>query len=255
MKAANLIQFLFAAHYSYLVESEWEERGGIFLVAPPGALKTTLAYTMDNFNDCICMGDVNVRTLGVLRDDVLEGRYKTFVFGEMEKLYARHPATAENVIGHLRQFVEEGMRQTAHEDKRSITMPARCMVVAAMTPTTYQRHIASWIDSGFARRFLTLAYRLDDPDAIPNAIAKWKKLKFDLPMAQWDGRLKIAYNLTEQEARRLQRLLKSQAGTSTPFVQLSKTACILKHKFPDVYMDMIADVGEAMGKDGAKLKI
>jgi hypothetical protein len=253
IKAISVIQFLHAAHHSWMVDSQWEERGGIMLIAPAGQWKTTMCYSLDGYSDALCLGDINIKSMHYIRDQILGGTYRTMVFGELEKLYARNPATAQNIEGVLKQLVEEGLRQFSFEDPRSARMPARALVVAALTPSIYGKNVSAWSESGFLRRFLRFRYTMHDPKIIMDAIEQWKKIVFDFPSV-WNGRLHAKYTLEEKDAKFLRSIIRNQEE-STPFVLLQKTACVLKLRLKDDWKNILEDIAPGFGKDGGLLTI
>jgi hypothetical protein len=234
-----------------MVQSPWEERGGIFLIAPGGQWKTTMSYSLDSYSDALCLGDINVKSMHFLRDQILGGTYRTLVFGELEKLYARNPATAINIEGCLKQLAEEGLRHFSFEDPRSARMPARALIIGALTPSIYGRFVSGWSESGFLRRFLRIKYAMEDSKIILDAVEKWQKITFEIPSV-WNGRIHIKYNLEPNESTFLRTIIRNQEE-STPFVLLQKTACILKHKLKDNWKQIIVDVAPTLGKDGGLL--
>lgn len=253
MQISSLLHVLHAAHHSYLVQSPWEERGGILIIAPPGQLKTTITYSLEAYSEALCISDINIRSMKSVRDQVLGGRYKTIAFGEMEKLYARNPATAANVEAHLKQFVEEGLRHFSHEDQSVAIMPARALVIAGITPGTFGKLYTAWSESGFARRFLKIQYTLKDEKAILRAVHEWKKIMFDVPTV-WDGRLGIKYNLEENDSKMVMNLMREQQE-STPTVLLKRITCVLKKRKPDEWKRILLDIAPALGRNGALLEL
>lgn len=223
------------------------------VIAPPGTFKTTSVYTLDSYSDALCLGDVNIKSMSYLRDQMVSGTYRTLVFGELEKLYARNPATAANIEGVLKQVMEEGLRHFSFENPLNARMPARALIVAALTPTIYGRMSTSWSESGFLRRFLRMQYVMADPKLIMDSVQRWEKLSFEVP-TMWNGRHIIKYNLDDKDAAYLRSLLRHQSD-STPFVLLSKIACVLKHRNKETWKEIIKDVSEAFGKQGALMQL
>jgi hypothetical protein len=253
VKVAPLLEFLHAAHHTWLVQSEWEERGGIMIIAPPGAWKTTLCYTLDSYTDAKCLGDVNIKSMHVLREQILSGTYRTLVFGELEKLYARNPATAANIEGVLKQLIEEGLRQFSFENPSASRMPARAMVLCAVTPSIYGKLMTAWVESGFLRRFLRMQYTMADPSALIDAIRNWKKIEFDMPSV-WTRKQEIKFNLDKNDTAFIGKIMKYNSD-STPNVLMQKIACVLKYRKPDQWHAIIESVGDAMGRNGALLHL
>lgn len=252
LPVSSLLWFIHSAHASWCVESPWKESGGILITAPPGQLKTTMLYTLEVYNDALCTSDINIRSMKSVRDMVLGGRYKSIVFGELEKLYARNPATAANIESHLKQFVEEGLRHFSHEDSAIPIMPARAMVLAGMTPSMFGRQYTGWNENGFLRRFICVQYVLDDEKAILNAVDNWKRINFQVPPEQ--PRFQLPYNLTEEESKFVMKLMDEQLH-STPTVLLKKIAVVLKHRHPKIWRVILEDMRPALGKNGARLTL
>jgi hypothetical protein len=254
MRVGTLLEVLHAAHYTWLVESPWEERGGIMLVAPPGQLKTTLVYTLEKCSEACTTSDINMISMKGLRDLVLAGRYKTICFGELEKLYARNPATAANIESHLKQFVEEGLRHFSHENSSVPIMPARALVIGAITPSAFGRNFTVWNENGFLRRFLRIQYVLKDEEVILNAVQNWKKIGLEIPIVINGNRAIIPYNLDSKESKFVMTILKEQPF-STPNVLLKRIAVVLKHSQPKRWREIITDLSPACGRNGALLEL
>jgi len=253
MHITSLLEVLHAAHHSWLVHSPWEERGGILIIAPPGQLKTTIILTLEAYSEALCLSDINIRSMKSVRDQVLGGRYKTIAFGELEKLYARNPATAANVEAHLKQFVEEGLRHFSHEDQSAPIMPARALVVGGITPSMFGKQVSAWTESGFLRRFLRMQYTMKDDKALLRAVDQWKKIGYEIPVT-WDGRVEIKYNLEENESKVVMRSMREQLDT-TPTVLLKRIICVLKKRKPERWRAILDDITPALGRNGALLEI
>lgn len=252
LPVSSLLAFIHSAHSTWCVESPWKESGGILVIAPPGQLKTTILYTLEVYNDALCTSDINIRSMKSVRDMVLGGRYKSIIFGELEKLYARNPATAQNIESHLKQFVEEGLRHFSHEDSAIPIMPARAMVLAGMTPSMFGKQYTGWNENGFLRRFICVQYVLNDEKAILAAVDKWKRLNLVVPSEQ--PRYQLRYNLTEDDSRFVMRLMDEQLH-STPTVLIKKIAVVLKSRHPKEWRRILEDVRPALGKNGARLTL
>lgn len=260
MKASNLIEVLSAAHLSKYVECNvFEQRGGIFLVAPPGSLKSRLiTNSLKCFPDCLRMSDLNVQTLGYMKQSFVEGKYSTMAFGEFEKLYQRNPATAANLEGHLKAMVEEGFGKESFSDQRAVSFEARILLIAGVTPSCYQQRLTRWIDNGFGRRFLWCAYTLADPEIIVNAIHAWKSLDFGKAVKEAPNSDSIPYTLTPKESMHVQDLVRGQVAVETPYVLMKKILCVLKwrHKKASKAMAILEDFAEGItGATPAKLTI
>jgi len=253
MHITSLLEVIHAAHHSWLVHSPWEERGGILIIAPPGQLKTTIILSLEAYAEALCLSDLNIRSMKSIRDQVLGGRYKTLAFSELEKLYARNPATASNVEAHLKQFVEEGLRHFSHEDQSAAIMPARALVVGGITPGMYGKLLTAWTESGFLRRFLRIQYALRDEKVLLQAIHNWKKVGFEVPVT-WDGRAMIKYDLEESESKRVMHAMRDQLD-STPTVLLKRICQVLKRRKPDKWKSILEDIAPALGRNGELLEL
>lgn len=257
MHAKTLIEVLSAAHLTRYVESNvFQQRGGLFLISPPGSLKSTLIKNaLACYPDALRLSDLNVQTLGYIKNSFIEGKYSTLAFGEFEKLYQRNPATAKNIEGHLKAMAEEGMSKQSFEDARSVSFETRIMIIGGITPGCYQRLFTGWMENGFARRFLWCSYVLDDPDAIMDAIDKWKSLSFGKTTKETPNNGVIDYAVTKAESAQIRTMLIGGAGQETPFVLLKKIYSVLKwrHKKPSQAMKIMHDFSECIGDKPAKL--
>jgi hypothetical protein len=229
----------------------------MFLVAPPGCLKSTIIKNaLQCYPDALRLSDLNVQTLGYIKSSFVEGKYSTLAFGEFEKLYQRNPATAKNIEGHLKAMVEEGFGKQSFEDARSVNFETRILVIGGITPGCYQRMFTGWMENGFARRFLWCSYTLDDPDTIINAIDKWKSLNFGKSTKECPNNGVIDYTVTKAESSKIRGLLAGSSSLETPFVFMKKIFCVLKwrHK-PKQAMAIMEDFSECIGEKPARLVI
>jgi hypothetical protein len=258
LKLSSLMEVLVAAHLTELVDSPFDQRGGIMLVAPPGNLKSTLiraAY--DHFPDAKVLSDLNIQTLIGLRDDIAAKRLNTLAFTEVEKLYQRHSATAGNIEGHLKAMVEEGFTRASFEDQRMFCLSARCLVAGSLLPVIYRQKYKQWNDNGFLRRFLWVTYTLRDQDALMKAIHDWKKLTLrngiSYPIMMGG---KLPYKVTEQESRTIRKMIHFQPGQETPYVLMKKIYSILiwKHKGKNA-MRILTDFSEGLQREGGQLTL
>jgi hypothetical protein len=258
MRVNTLIEVLSAAHLTRYVQSNvFEQRGGLFLVSPPGSLKSTIIKnSVQCYPDCLRLADLNVQTLGYIKGSFTEGKYTTLAFGEFEKLYQRNPATAANIEGHLKAMVEEGFGKTSFEDSRAITFESRILLIGGITPGCYQRLFTKWMEGGFSRRFLWCSYVLENPDIIVDAIDNWKSLNFGKSTREYPNNGSIPYTITKQESTRLRNLISGQVAKETPYILIKKIFCVLKwrHK-PKRAMQIIEDFAECLTDKPARLVI
>lgn len=264
MKAETLIRVLVAAHYSHHVQGPEKLRqvhGGIMLVAPPGALKTAiLKVALEGHANVLGLSDINVQGLGRLRHSIANGKIKTLLFYEYAKLYQRNVAVSSNVEGVVSALVDESYHKLAFDVQEAHALPCGALVVGAMVPQFYEEQLAGWGNSGFARRFLWCMYKLKNPTAIQEAIAKWKSVEFGSEFRFRIPLTDIEYSLTEAEARWIQTLLVHNHGIETPSILLQKIACVLRWEFKalgvkDDTIRIIKEFAPSLGKHGASLEL
>lgn len=167
-----------AIHLSSYVDSPFRDRGGLFLVGPPGTLKSTIVEFLDkSFSDALVLSDINVQTLVKLKERVAGGTIRTLVMSEMGKIYERHSSVAANIEGHLRALAGEGFQSASFEDATISRIKARATIIGGMTGRTRELHAGDWDDSGFARRFLWSLIVLRDPGALERAVVNGKMIK------------------------------------------------------------------------------
>src|SRR5256885_1629489 len=119
MKVTTLMEVISAGHLAKFVDGPFDQRGGIFLVGPPGHLKSTIIkLALIEYPDTLVLSDINVQEFGRLKNSLIGGRYTTIGFGEFEKLYERNPTTAANLEGTLRGMVEEGFDKLSFESQQ-----------------------------------------------------------------------------------------------------------------------------------------
>jgi hypothetical protein len=256
LKALSLIEVLSAAHLSRFVNhSIYQQRGGVFIVSPPGSLKSSLIRSaLNGFPDALQLADLNINTLTMLKSSFIDGKYSTMAFGEFEKLYQRNPATAANIEGHLKAMVEEGFGKSSFEDQRMVMTESRVLVIAGITPSCYSRLHSKWMENGFMRRFLWCSYTLNDPNAITEAIHKWKPLTFGRVVKEMPANENIPYNVTTKESTKIRDLLKYQPSLETPYTLAKKIFCVLKWRHSAIKaMSIFEDFSESLGNNGAKL--
>lgn len=266
MKTSSLLQVLAAAHLSYMVDGvpeAFSQRGGIMLVGPPENLKTTMAACLGKYNNALVVGDLTVKQLVKIRDQISSHRYQTLVFPAFEKLYKRDQDTASNVEGHIQAMTEEGFSHASFEDHETFVRPAKCLVVGACVEEHYRRHDPKWRRDGFTRRFLWSQFVLDDRDLIRRAVLEWQPLKLsmfdDLPGLPSD---RVPFDVSQTERRKIAALVSDQEGKSTPFVLSIKIYAMLKWRYRDKKnpaqeaMNIFEDFAESLSRTtGAALTV
>lgn len=264
MYAQDLIEILCAAHLSSYVQSPYEERGGLLLVAPPGALKSTFLEELDkHYPDALSLTDLNAKAMAQLRDRIVTGTVRTVVFPEFQKLYDRKDDTAMNLEGTIRALVAEGFRAAAFESQGINRIRARAMVIGAMTPATQARRFDAWEESGFNRRFLWPLFRLANPMVLDDAIVEWRRLRFavgrlpQLPFGE-----QIPQQTTRDERQALRMMCKYQpGGHHTQQLQLLvKTLSVLRWWYDFAGLDrdpwaVMQRFGVSLGREGAVLEL
>lgn len=268
MKSTTMFEALSAAHLSFNmngVPSEFDQRGGIMLVASPGHLKSTfIKQSLGNYPNALVLSDLNVRQLIVIRDDIAAQKYCTMGFPDYEKLYQRDAETASNLEGHIKGMTEEGFGHASFEDKRMKTQEARCLIVGAMTPAFYKRRFAQWKSDGFLRRFLWCHYHISNPGILPNAIHTWKPLKIGTGELPGLSQQPIEFDVTELESEVLHSFLQFHEGEAiTPFVLLKKMLSVLKWRHRKLgperasfeALETLRDFSEGFAQNGAKVDI
>lgn len=160
-----------AIHLASYVKSPFKDRGGLFLVGPPGALKSTIVEYLDtSFPDALVLSDINVQTLTRIKERIAGGSIRSLVMSDMEKLYERHASVASGIEGTLRALVAEGFASASFEDVTISRLKAHATVIGAMTGSLRERHAVRWDSSGFARRFLWSLMHLQDAGQLERAV-------------------------------------------------------------------------------------
>lgn len=227
------------------------------LVAPPGSLKSTfIKLSLEDYPDALLLSDLNINTLTQLKNSLIDGRYSTLGFGEFEKLYKRNPATAANIEAHIHLLVEEGFSHASFEDQRMPAYAAKCAVIGGITPASYSKRFNGWLESGFARRFMFCGYVLANPDAIMEAIERWKHISMGKVMLSSPANKKIPYNVIPEEHKLLKKAIACQPTHEGPFIACKKILCVLKWRHgAKKAMDIFQDFSECLESKGAALQL
>jgi hypothetical protein len=254
-----MIEIIDCCHLTKHIESPFPQRGGLMLVAPPGALKNTMIECgLSEYPNALPCGDINVNTFIKLRDDLASGRYATMAFPEYEKLYQRNAATAQNIEGVIKQCVEEGFVRGPFEDVRMGGVRARVLVIGGMTPSFYHSKYDGWQKSGFARRFLWSQFAITNPELILEAIHEWRRIEMNGIVRKFPGMRGIPFDVTEQESRYLMKMVRDQPGDATPFVLLKKIYAVLKWKYakePKHPKSIMDDFSDSLLRNGSEMTI
>lgn len=216
MDPRQLVDAICATHLAHLVDGNLEQRGGLFLVGPPGALKSTMTEALSQYPDTLLLSDINITSLLNFRDALTGGSVSSLVFTEFAKIYERNASTAVNVEGTLRALASEGFAAASFEDQRIARRKAYATIIGAMPPKIQDRHYVRWNDSGFNRRFLWAVYGLKGGYVLDEAASNLQRLDFgirDVIRVPPIGRT-IPMLLSNAERQRVQILVKNQPGGS-----------------------------------------
>jgi hypothetical protein len=171
----QLIEAICACHLASYVPSPVHDRGGVMLVGPPGALKTTMLDVLEAYSNTLTASAINTQTLMRSQQDLASGSIRSIIIPDMHALYSGDPRTAARVESTLMQLAGEGSRGASWQDVRHQHFIARATIFAAMTPSHFERHAKDWEESGFLRRFLWVRYTLADPEVLMRALEQWKR--------------------------------------------------------------------------------
>jgi hypothetical protein len=259
MKVRSLLEVLDAAYLSKYVTSPFRTRGGILLIGPPETLRTTIIDNVfSEYPDAFVLSDINVKQLLEMRDDMAAGKITALAFTELSKLYARNPAVAKNIEGHIMGLVEEGFSLASFQDKRMSSSKARVFVVGACTEKFYSQRFTEWSDSGFSRRFLHCMYRLENPWALADAQEQRILLDLGEIKRKIPANRNIRWNVEPQEMKHIRKLLRHQfmKGICTPFNLCANVFCVLKWKFESKEArDIFEDFSESFQGEAALLEL
>lgn len=262
MKIESLMNVLAAAHLTYALEGvpeAFSQRGGIMLVGPPENMKTTVAMVLQKYSNALAVGDLTVRQLVKVRDQISAGRYHTIVLPAFEKIYKRDASTASNVEGLIQAMVEEGFGHASFEDQETFVRKAKCLVVGALVEEVYRQLDPAWRKGGFTRRFLWCHFILDDPFLIQRAIHAWKPIKFSDEELPGIPGSPIPFDVTEDERRKIAALVFSQNGKATPYILAIKIFAVLKWSYrreknpTERAWSVFLDFSESLTMRGARL--
>lgn len=264
MEPRQLVDAICACHVGHLVDGTLEQRGGMFLVGPPGALKSTLTEALQTYPDTLLLSDINIQSLMNFRDAITGGSVNSLVFTEYAKIYERNPQTAVNIEGTLRAMASEGFAAASFEDQRINRRKAFATIIGAMPPKVQARHYNRWDESGFNRRFLWLVYGLKGSYVLDEAASNLERLDFgikDVIRVPPIGR-SIPMLLTPEERGRVKLYVKHQPGNShTQQIQcLTRIWAVLKWWYlecgtPEETSLTMEALGEALSRDGTVLDL
>jgi len=260
VRIATVIECVKAAHLSSYVESSFNHQAGLFLVGPPGVMKSTILQSIENYEGVLTLSDVNAKMLhGVIKSQLTSNAIKSLVLPEVQRLYERDPRTAAGVEGTIRSLVEEGFSGASFEDPTVTRFKARAFVIGAMTNKFRDDNWERWSDSGFSRRFLWCLIRLNDPAILMNAVeyGRMAMVKDDV-VSMPTPPIGTIPALSTEVRKRIRPLVRRQPKpANVQFELLCRMAAVLDYyyKRSRVKRDALETIREFSGAilDGAEL--
>ena len=237
LRASVIVECLKAVHLSSYVQASNPHTGGLFLVGPPGVMKSFFLEALDHYETAVPLTDVNTQNLVGLKSKFTNSSLRTLVMPEFQRIYERDPRTAAGVEGSLRALVEEGFRGASFEDSTIQRFRARATVIGAITDSFQERNWRRWEETGFARRFLWCLIRLQNAELLMESVASGHMLGFTdademIPMNTPPG--SIPDLLTEGERRDLRYLVKKQPKpANVPYEMVCRIAAVLKYYYQE----------------------
>ena len=135
-------------------------------------------------------------------------------------------------------------------------MNARCAILGGVTPSCYQSRFTKWEDNGFARRFLWCHYTLMNPEAIVDAISKWKLISFGKVSVRTPGNKRIPYDVSRDEDLLIRSSISTQPSKETPYVVAKKLFCVLKWRHnAKKARDIYSNFSEGLKSKGGYLEL
>lgn len=256
MVPSNFIEWLGAAADTRFINGPFAERGGIMIIGPPGSFKNTMIEAaLEDNPEALILSNLNGKQWNKIRPAFVNRRLTTLAIPELEVIYARNASTAMMCEKIIQRLICDGDRGVS-EDPRMLRSIAHGLVIGGITDDCYERRFDGWERSGFARRWLWMMIRIDDPRKVLVAIRQWKKLDFGAVMMKPANR-EIPMDLTEQESKQIEFTIMRQPGyNGTGYVLAKKIMAVLKWKFkkqPDRPWEILKDIAPAFSKSGAEL--
>lgn len=260
MQLETMIEVLYAAHLSYRVQSRFPSRGGLFLVSPPGHLKTSVLNILNPLMGVVGFSDIQSNNLAQAREQICGNKITTLLLYDVQKIFERRIDTAYHIMGNLRAMMDEGFTSVSQENMSDqlITRRARALVIGACTPTFVQTHFNRWVEDGFQRRVLFSHYVLKNPERIKQAIMDDRPIQ--LPGIGWmPANLVIEYKPAKIDESFLLGLLRKQRE-DVPLILLRKILAVLRWKYDKLRKknkayEILEDFRESLIDEGAEVTI
>ena len=231
------------------------------LVAPGGHGKSTvLGRICDELPKMLSLSDLTTRQAVALRSSIVEGKYRTLVIDEMEKLYQRMDSTSSNIEGTLQALIEQGFQDAPGERPTEDVMRAQCLVVANLTEDFYVKKSRTWADA-FLRRWLICKYRLENPDIFADAIQEWRRVEIQDGMLFMMPLEDIPWSVKPAEAKAIRHWLQvANRDDKTPQQLLHKILSVLRWRAlkvgrKDDSFSVLQDFAECLGRNGAIMQL
>lgn len=226
VKISTLMECVKAAHLSTFVQSSFPHAAGLFVVGPPGVMKTTILRALDPYESVLTLSDVNSKMLtGIIKSQLTSNAIKSLVLPEVQRIYERDPRTAAGVEGTIRSLVEEGFSGASWEDPTVSRFTARALVIGAMTDKFRDENWQRWNDSGFARRFLWVLVRLGDPTILMNAVEAGRMAQVSDEIVQMPQPLAQIPAIDTAMRKRIRPLVRKQPKPSNVQYELLCRMC------------------------------
>ena len=261
----TMLEVLCACHLSTYVQSDVKDCGGMMLIGDPATLRSTMLNVMDRqYHNVLSLSDLNARSLAELRGPIANKTIRSLVLPELAKLYERgNPGTAEHVIGTLRALVAEGFRAASFEDARVNRVVARCVVMAALTPSLQMRHFKDWEESGFNRRFIWPVIALEQGEIIEESRVQRRLLDVEINSYPPIPNTTIPDETTEAERRALRLLVKHQPGGNhgMQLELMARMLAVLRwwykkaNRPSDEAMARIREFSRSLGREGGLISV
>lgn len=246
---------------SHAVDSPFEQAGGMFLVAPPGQLKTAVLKQLEALPDTRGFSDMNTRDLLRVRDEIAARSVRAILFYDWQKIFERRVETAQNICGNIRALIDEGFTYDG-EGTGNHQPIASAFALMAMTPACFRRNEDEWIANGFLRRVVVCAYRLERPELISESIISNIPMRFGVERFPVPVGKAVPMSVTEAESRwLLNSVLRYQhSRQATGLTLMRKVWSMLrwryrKQKVADMSRQVIEDFGPSLGKKAVDLEI